>query len=63
MSKFIGFSLLGSFLWINICLWAGYFFGGLAFVKNNFSMVVLAIIVISLIPILIGIVKNKRKDQ
>jgi membrane-associated protein len=59
--RFIGFSLFGSFLWITICLWAGYFFGGLTFVKENFSIVVLAIIVISVIPIIIGIIRNRKR--
>ena len=61
--RFIGFSILGSFLWINIGLWAGYFFGGLEFVKNNFSLVVLAIILISLLPIVIGIIRNKNLER
>ena len=61
--RFIGFSLAGSLLWINICLWAGYFFGGLKFVKENFSVVVLAIIVISLLPIVVGIFRNKKSKQ
>ncbi|MCC6385060.1 MAG: DedA family protein [Bacteroidia bacterium] len=57
--RFIGFSLLASLLWINICVWAGYFFGKLEIVKNNFSIVVFAIIGISLLPILIGFLKHK----
>ncbi len=61
--RFIGFSLMGSFLWINICLWAGYFFGGLRFVKENFSLVVLAIIAISVLPIIIGIIRNRNREK
>lgn len=61
--RFIGFSLLGSFLWINICLWAGYFFGGLPFVKENFSLVVLAIIAISVLPVLIGIIRSRKRKE
>ena len=60
--RFISFSVAGSFLWINICLWAGYFFGGLTFVKEHFSLVVLAIIFISLVPIIVGIIRNKQKN-
>ncbi len=60
--RFISFSLLGSFIWINVCLWAGYFFGKLQFVKENFSMVVLAIIAISLLPILIGVLRSKARN-
>jgi len=37
-------------LWVAACVFAGYFFGNLPFVKQNFSLVILAIIVISLLP-------------
>ncbi len=57
--RFIGFSIIASVLWITICVWAGYFFGKLEIVKNNFSLVVIAIIAISLLPILIGILKQR----
>lgn len=57
--SFIGYSVLASVLWINICVWAGYFFGKLPFVKNNFSLVVIAIVGISLLPVIIGILKAK----
>jgi len=62
-NRFIGFSVLASVLWINICVWAGYFFGRLEIVKNNFSLVVIAIIGISLIPILIGIIKQQFSSK
>lgn len=58
-NRFIGFSLLASLLWINICMWAGYFFGKLEVVQKNFSLVVIGIIAISLLPILIGIIKSR----
>lgn len=61
--RFIGFSLLASVLWINICVWAGYFFGKLEIVKNNFSLVVIAIIGISLVPILIGVIKHRLQKK
>ncbi len=57
--RFIGFSLLASTLWINICLWAGYFFGKLEIVQQNFSLVVIGIIGVSLLPIVIGLLRQK----
>lgn len=63
--KFISFSIIGSLLWVNIFIWAGYYFGQNEFVKNNFSLVALAIIVISVLPIVIGFIKHKidKKKQ
>jgi membrane-associated protein len=48
--RFLMFCIIGNLLWVNIFLWAGYFFGNIPFVKKNFSIVVLAIIFISFIP-------------
>ena len=59
--RFIGFSLLGSLIWINVCLWAGYLFGKLPFVKENFSIVVLIIIAISVVPVIVGILRSRMK--
>ncbi len=57
--SFIGYSILASILWINICVWAGYFFGRLEIVKSNFSLVVIGIVGISLLPIVIGLLKSR----
>ncbi len=48
--RFLGFSLIGALLWVGLLVPAGYFFGNLAIVKNNLSIVILLIIFISLLP-------------
>ena len=58
--KFIGFSVAGAILWVGVCLSAGYFFGNMEFVKKRFELVVVAIVLISALPVLIEIVKHKR---
>lgn len=50
-SRFFLFNLIGGATWIYLLTYLGYFFGGLPFVKENFSFVVIAIIVISVLPI------------
>ena len=57
--RFISFNIIGGVLWVFICSLVGYFFGNLPFVKNNFSVVVLAIIFISLLPMFIEYLKYK----
>jgi len=61
--RFISFNIIGGILWVFICSFGGYFFGNLPFVKNNFSIVVLAIIFISLIPMIAEYVKYKLKPK
>ena len=64
--QFIGYNVIGGVLWVSICVFAGYFFGNLPFVKKNFSVVVIVIVLISLLPAVIEYLKHraeaKRKD-
>lgn len=48
---FITYNVIGGFLWITIFTWGGYFFGNLPFVKANFHYVVVAIVLLSITPI------------
>lgn len=57
--QFIVFNVVGAFLWITILLFAGYYFGSLPVVKNNFSLVVLAIIILSILPGIYEVVRQK----
>ena len=58
--RFLFFSVLGSFLWIGAFVTAGYLFGNIPVVKQNFTLVVLAIIFVSILPALIEAVRAKR---
>ncbi|MFL6261948.1 MAG: DedA family protein [Thermoanaerobaculia bacterium] len=58
--RFLAFSLAGSFTWITLFLFTGYFFGNLPVVKENFGVVILAIIFISVLPAALEIVKHRR---
>lgn len=48
--RFLSFDIIGGALWVNICVWAGYGLGNLPFFKQNFSLIVLLIIGISVLP-------------
>lgn len=58
--QFLLFSLGGAILWTQLFLWAGNLFGQTPFVKKNFSVLILAVIVVSLIPAVIGFIKSRR---
>jgi len=64
--RFISFSILGNALWVILFTTAGYFFGNLPFVKNNFTFAILGIIFVSLLPMIIAFFRNyfeKRKKE
>ena len=48
--RFMSFNVVGGVAWVVICTVAGYLFGNLPFVRENFSLVILAIIILSLVP-------------
>lgn len=61
--KFVKYDLSACVAWVLLCCGGGYFFGNIPFVQEHFSLVVLSIIVISLIPALIGIIKNNLNNK
>jgi membrane-associated protein len=46
-----------------ICVLAGFFFGNIPLVKQNFELVILAIVLISILPIIIEVWKEKRRNK
>ena len=60
---FLLYNVLGGAMWVSLFLLTGYWFGNIPFVKNNFSFVVIAIIVISFIPMVIEFIKERMKKE
>lgn len=58
--KFITYNILGGFLWVSLFLGGGYFFGNLPIIKDNFSMVLFAIIAISIVPGVAAFLKERK---
>lgn len=59
--KYIGYCVAGALLWVLSMTLAGYFLGQIPIIKNNFEIVVLAIIFISVLPAVVQVIKEKRK--
>jgi membrane-associated protein len=57
--RFVSFSVLGSILWVGSLVTLGYFFGNIPFIKKNLTLLVLVIILISLAPMIIGLVRSR----
>jgi membrane-associated protein len=62
-SKFLLYNLIGGFLWVVGFLIAGYLFGNIPAVKKNFTLVIFAIIILSVIPPLFEVAKQKFRRQ
>ncbi len=60
---FITYNIVGGIAWVAIFLFLGYFFGGLPIVQNNFSLVVIAIILISVMPGVYEFLKEHLKSK
>ncbi len=58
--RFIAFNVFGGVGWVVLLTSAGYFFGNIPFVKANFSLAILAIILISTVPIAVEYVRHRR---
>lgn len=61
--RFITYNVVGAVIWVGICVFAGYLFGNLDFVKNNFSLVILAIIFVSLLPIIVEFIRQRLANK
>ena len=57
--RFFGFSVFGTILWVGGLVTLGYFFGNVPFIKKNLSLLVVGIILLSLLPMIIGVVRSR----
>jgi membrane-associated protein len=59
--RFMAYNVAGGVGWVMICVLGGYFFGNLPFVRENFSVVILAIIFVSVLPAVIEFWRHRRR--
>ena len=59
--RFLSYNVIGGVAWVTLFTFLGYFFGNLPFVKNNFSFVVIAIILISVMPAVYEIARSRMR--
>lgn len=62
-SRFAFYNVVGAFVWIGSMLFAGYLFGNIPIVKDNFGLVVIAIIIASLVPVAMQFVRPRAAAQ
>jgi len=60
---FLKYNFIGAFLWVMVCSAAGFLFGNIPAVQEHFSMIIIGIVLVSLIPVLITALKNRKKKK
>ena len=59
--RFLAWNLLGGFAWVMLFVWGGYLFGNVPLVKQNFGVVTLCIVAVSLVPLAIALLRRPRR--
>jgi membrane-associated protein len=59
--QFVSYNVVGGIVWVVVATLAGYFFGNIPFVQENFSLIILAVILISVIPMLVPLTTKMYK--
>ena len=62
-STFALYNVTGGIIWLGICTLAGYAFGNVPIVRDNFTVVALGIVFVSLLPILVGVIYGIGASQ
>src|SRR5471030_188757 len=60
--SFVLYNLVGAAAWVSLCLGAGWFFGTIPIIKNNFSLVTIGIVFVSVLPMLFELVAHRRRS-
>ena len=63
LPRFLTYNFLGGILWVTVFIWGGYLFGNIPFVKNNFGLVTILIVAVSLVPMGIALLRRRRAAQ
>jgi len=61
--KFISYNVIGGIGWVALFVFGGYFFGNIPFIKRNFGLVIIAIIIVSTIPAVVEFYRHSRASR
>ena len=62
-ARFVSFNIFGGIGWVVSMTMAGYFLGGVPFIRRNFEKVVIGIVVVSVLPVLIQLLRSRKGDR
>jgi len=58
-ARFQGYNVVGGFCWVLLFIWGGYLFGNIPLVKNNFGLVTIFIVLVSLLPMAVAVFRGR----
>lgn len=62
-SQFVTYNIIGATLWVGIAVLSGYFFGNIPFIQEHFSIVILVVIALSIVPIIFEFITHKLRKK
>jgi membrane-associated protein len=60
--RFLAYNVAGAVLWVSLFVLGGYFFGNIPAVRSNFTLVILAIIALSVVPVVVEFLRGRRRE-
>ena len=61
MGTFVLYNAVGAVAWVALCLGAGWFFGNIPIIRNNFSLVTIGIVFVSVLPMVFELIAHRRR--
>jgi membrane-associated protein len=61
--QFALYNVTGAFVWLGVCVGAGYVFGNVPIVKDNFSLVAIGIVIVSILPMVVEYIRYRREPR
>ncbi|BCL74760.1 hypothetical protein JHS3_04960 [Jeongeupia sp. HS-3] len=61
--RFVLFNVVGAAIWVVSLLYAGYFFGGITFIKKNIGLIAIGIVLLSVLPIMFEALRHKLSKK
>src|SRR5882762_758921 len=60
-ASFVLYNAIGAVAWVSLCLGAGWFFGNIPIIRDNFSLVTIGIVVVSVLPMVYELIASRRR--
>ncbi len=59
-ATFVFYNIIGAMIWVGVCAGAGYVFGNVPIIKENFSLVAIGIVIVSVLPMVIEFIRQRK---